>query len=349
MSDDADSRTLPPSPRRLEEARKRGEVALSRDLAAAATLTGGTIGTLFYVSSSARALSELMHAALSDAPGGATRVANLALSTFATAALPTAAGALIGWLISAAVQLGWPLAVMGPKFDISRIFTYRALVQQISPKAAAGRTAKAIAKVVLIGIAAGLAARQELREYEMNPAVDAQGIAQRMLAATVRLFTIGCVGLVVLAILDYVIARRTWLSKMRMTLDEFKREHREQEGDPHVKRKRRMRARELAKRRLAAAVKRADVVLVNPTEYAVALAYQAGKMRAPKVLAKGRGAMAQHIRDLARKAGIPIVAEPPLTRAIYKLVPEDKEIPPALYQAVATVLAHVYRLRRRRS
>ena len=105
--------------------------------------------------------------------------------------------------------------------------------------------------------------------------------------------------------------------------------------------------RELAKRRLAAAVKTADVVLVNPTEYAVALRYRAGEDRAPRVVAKGRHAVAERIRDLARRAGIPIMPQPPLTRLLHKLVPEGKEIPRTLYHAVAEVLAYVYRLRRR--
>ena len=132
-----------------------------------------------------------------------------------------------------------------------------------------------------------------------------------------------------------------------MTQTEIKREFREQEGDPTNKRRRKQRMRELARRRVAQAVKKADVVLVNPTEYAVALRYNADEDRAPRVLAKGRGAPAERIRELARQNGVPIVAEPPLTRMIYKLVPEGREIPAALYKAVAEVLAYVYRLRRR--
>jgi len=103
----------------------------------------------------------------------------------------------------------------------------------------------------------------------------------------------------------------------------------------------------MARRRLAAVVPKADVVLVNPTEYAVALRYDANEDRAPRVLAKGRGAAAERIREMARKAGVPIVPEPPLCRLIHKLVPEGKEIPSQLFSAVAEVLAYVYRLRGR--
>ena len=132
-----------------------------------------------------------------------------------------------------------------------------------------------------------------------------------------------------------------------MSKSEVKREHRDQEGDPIIKARRRRRMRELVRRRVAAVVPKADVVLVNPTEYAVALRYLSGSDRAPRVLAKGRGAAAEFIRTIARKAGVPIVPEPPLTRMIYKLVPEGREIPATLYKAGAEVLAYVYRLKRR--
>lgn len=349
MSDDASSRTLPPSPKRLADARKRGDIALSRDLTAAATMTGGALGTLLCAGASSHALSNLMRAAMAGSDGDGVALCSLGVSAFATAAVPTAVGALLGWMVAAAAQLGWPPAFHAPGFDLSKAFGFKGVGQLLSPKAAAGRTLKALAKVLLVGLAGALAAARELRLWEHDPPLDPARIGERMMAASTRLFLYGGGGLVALAIFDYLITRRSWLSRLRMTPEEFRREHREQEGDPHVKRRRRIRMRELARRRLATAVKRADVVLVNPTEYAVALAYRSGEMRAPKVLAKGRGEAAERIRDLARKAGIPIVPEPPLTRAIWKLVPEDREIPPALYQAVATVLAHVYRLRRRRA
>jgi len=153
----------------------------------------------------------------------------------------------------------------------------------------------------------------------------------------------------ILAAVDYVQQRRNLMTRMRMTRQEAKREHREMEGDPAIKRRRRQRMRELARRRVAQAVQKADVVLVNPTEYAVALRYDADADRAPRVLAKGRNEAAEHIRELARKHGVPIIPEPPLCRLIHKLVPEGHEIPAQLYKAVAEVLAYVYKLRRRAS
>jgi flagellar biosynthesis protein FlhB len=185
-------------------------------------------------------------------------------------------------------------------------------------------------------------------QYMVNPALEAAGLGRQMAAGAGRL-TVGAVAaLCAIAILDYLIARRRMTKRMMMSADEIRREMREQEGDPHVRGRRRRRMRELARRRLVVEVKQADVVLVNPTEYAVALRYSADKDRAPRVLAKGRRAVAAHIRELARKAGIPILERPPLTRLIYKLVPEGREIPAQLYQAVAEVLAYIYRLKERR-
>ena len=119
-------------------------------------------------------------------------------------------------------------------------------------------------------------------------------------------------------------------------------------GDPQIKGARRRRMRELARRRLSSDVKKADVVLVNPTHVAVALRYDSDAGGAPRVLAKGKGELADKIREMARKAGVPILSRPPLARLIYKLVPAGAEIPAALYKAVAEVLAYIYALRARR-
>jgi flagellar biosynthesis protein FlhB len=166
--------------------------------------------------------------------------------------------------------------------------------------------------------------------------------------AVVRLAFLATAALTALAIPDYIIKKRRIAKAMRMSKVEVKREAKDADGDPEMKSRRRVRAREIAKHRLAVAVKMADVVVVNPTEYAVALRYKAGKDSAPRVTAKGRGEVAARIREIARKEGIPILPRPPLARLLFKLVPEGREIPAATYQAVAEILAYVYRLRGRR-
>jgi flagellar biosynthetic protein FlhB len=154
------------------------------------------------------------------------------------------------------------------------------------------------------------------------------------------------VAMATLAGLDYLYQRWRTESQLRMSRHEIKEEMREQEGDPQLKGHLRSLRQKMSRRRLAADVAKADVVITNPTELAVALRYRAGEMSAPRVLGKGAGFIAQRIREIAREKGIPIVENKPLARLLYRQVDAGREIPEALYRAVAEVLAYVYRLRR---
>jgi flagellar biosynthetic protein FlhB len=132
--------------------------------------------------------------------------------------------------------------------------------------------------------------------------------------------------------------------KMKMTKEELKQEFKEQEGDPQIKARIRARQREMAKRRMMEAVPKADVVVTNPTHYAVAIKYDAEAMGAPKVVAKGADYVAQAIRELALENHVPLLEAPPLARALYHHTKVDDQIPASLYTAVAEVMAYVYRL-----
>ena len=344
---DADRRTLPPTPKRVSEFRKRGEIALSRDLSAFATMAGATVGALGFMGSSGEGLAALVRGSFAalDSPDLAGALARSGHSMIGVA-LPASVGALIGWALSAALQLGWPPALSDIKFDPSRV-SFGGLGQILSPKAAAGRTLKSLAKVVFVAVACALAVSDEKHRFELRPALEPRLLGAHLIAAVGRLALRVGLPLGALAALDYVLQRRDIGARMRMTPDEMRREHRDQEGDPQIKRRRRRRMRELSKRRLQLNVKSADVVLVNPTEYAVALRYDRAEDHAPRVVAKGRAGMAERIREIARQAGVPIIAQPPLARLLHKVVPEGREIPAQLFHAVAEVLAYVYRLRRR--
>jgi flagellar biosynthetic protein FlhB len=153
-------------------------------------------------------------------------------------------------------------------------------------------------------------------------------------------------GMFVIAALDVPYQLWSFHKKLRMTKEEVKREHRESEGDPHVKARIRSQQRAMARRRMMANVPKADVVVTNPTHFAVALQYTDGEMGAPKVVAKGVNLVAARIRELAAEHNIPLLEAPPLARALYHNVELNREIPGALYGAVAEVLAWVYQLRR---
>jgi flagellar biosynthetic protein FlhB len=346
---DNDRRVHQPSPKRVQDFRKRGEIALSRDLVTVATLLAGAFALLAMGPRVLAGLSDHMRGSLAglDVADGAG-AARHALGVAFAALLPVCMVAMVAALVAGLVQLGWPPALRGLSFDLTRPFSPGNLGSLVSPKAAGGRLFMSAAKLVLVGGVAALAVRGEQRRFLVDPTLGAPALGARLAAAAARVGIAASAALALLGALDYVLQRRKKSAELRMTPEELKREHREQEGDPQVRRRRRHRMRELAKRRLVTAVKGADVVIVNPTEYAVALRYQAGEDRAPRVLAKGRGAVAERIRELARQAGVPILPKPPLARLIHKLVPEGREIPPSLYHAVAEVLAYVYKLRHRR-
>ena len=154
----------------------------------------------------------------------------------------------------------------------------------------------------------------------------------------------GAIVLFLMAIADYAWQRRKWMNNLRMTKQEVKQEMRESDGDPQVKAAIR-RKRQALMNRMIAAVPKADVIVTNPTHYAVALKYDPVTMGAPIVVAKGQDLLAKRIREVAKKAGVPILEEPPLARALYAAVPVGHNIPANLFHAVAEVLAWVYALR----
>lgn len=342
MSDDA-GRTHKPSPKRIREFRKRGEVAQSRELTSAAALGLGLVGLFALAGTSWSALCAATATAARGEPLGA--IVASARHAYTASVLPTLVGALAGAVLVGGLQLGWPPIFRAPKFDVTRWFKLSGAADALSPKAMARRLASALVRIAAIGGVVAIAAVRELRAVA---ATEPHAIAPRLARAIVTLGLAGALALVLVGAVDYLRSRRALNKKMMMTASELKQEHREAEGDPQVKGSRRRRMRELSKRRALAATKTADVVLVNPTHYAVALRYRAAEGGAPRVVAKGVDALALRMRETARAAGIPVLERPPLARALHKLVKEGQEVPAALYHAVAEVLAYVYRLRDRR-
>ncbi|HEX3765029.1 MAG TPA: EscU/YscU/HrcU family type III secretion system export apparatus switch protein [Kofleriaceae bacterium] len=339
-------RTHKATPKRIREFRKRGEIALSRDVVSAATLTGGFIGLVAYAGAARGALLDLARdAALATDGTTAIDLAAEALHGFVIAAGPTMIGAAVGALIGIVPQLGWPPAFKLPGFDLGRLSPVANLPNTLSPAGMVRRTGSALAKLVVVGAIVWIA----LRHHVVSDGLEAPGLGALAFDLIRRAMWLVLGALGVIAAVDYVLARRRIHAQMRMTPDEVKREMREQDGDPMVKGRRRARMRELAKRRMVAAVAKADVVVVNPTHYAVALRYDDRQDAAPVVVAKGVDEQAEKIREIARKHAVPVLSRPPLARALHKHVKEGRAVPANLYRAVAEVLAYVYRLRQRGS
>jgi len=261
--------------------------------------------------------------------------------TFVAAAGPALIGGSVVALVAIGLQLGWPPAFKGIKLDLGRLSPINNLRQAFGLGGAAKRTFTTLAKLVVIGGIIALVLGGGLVPHVVEPG-ELGTIAWR---AIERALLVVVSAIAALAAFDYWLARRRIRAQMMMTSEEARREHKENEGDPLVKSRRRQRARELAKRRIAVTVPTADVVVVNPTHYAVALRYDETTDRAPVVVAKGVDEVAAKIRELARKHGIPVMSRPPLARALHKHVKEGRPVPANLYRAVAEVLAYVYRLR----
>jgi flagellar biosynthesis protein FlhB len=335
-------RTHKATPKRVREFRKRGDIALSRDLVSAATLTGGAIALVACSSMAAGALLDFTRdAALHGDGRDGAGLARAALHCFGLAAGPVLVGAAVAALVAILGQLGWPPAFKGISLDLGRLSPLANLRSTYGFNAMARRSGATLAKLVLIGaIVAGA-----LRGTVAMHSLEAGALGAIAWHAVTRALWLVLGTLAAIAAVDYWLARRRIGAQMRMTPDEMKREHRENEGDPVIRSKRKQRMRELARRRMAVAVAKADVVVVNPTHYAVALRYDESTDRAPIVVAKGVDESAEKIREIARKHSVPVLSRPPLARALYKHVKENKAVPANLYRAVAEVLAYVYRLR----
>ena len=347
----AGERVLPATPRRRQKAREQGQVARSAEL-------GGAVGSLAAAAalrvtapSSAAAFAgwaaglwgHLPSGAL-DIQGvgaisaGATRVVLVAMApVLLAAALATAAAGIAqtGFVFST-TGLSPSLARLNPAQGVARIFSRRALVE----------LAKSLVKVGAV-VAVAFGPCRDLVAQATGGALSLVPLAALTLRTAETLLLRTGVVLLVAGVGDLFYQRYELDAQLRMTPQEVREETRESEGDPAMRARRRRRARELSRRRMLADVRLADVVLTNPTHYAVALRYDPARMAAPVVVAKGVDSLAERIRALARAAGVLVVENPPLARSLYAGVKVGTAVPAALYQAVAEVLAFVWRVRGR--
>ena len=352
MAEDSDlEKTEPASPRRLEEAREKGQIARSPELATFAVLLAGGAGMYYLGRTLIASLETIMTVGLSVDRSVAfrTEVLTARLQDAATAALTGFAPFLVLLLLVAVLA---PLAMSG------WLFSTEALVPQFSrlnPFAGLGRMfstrsvielGKAIAKALVVGGVAGWVLYAEIEPIlglATEPPGAALGHLARLLAFTF-LAVVGAMGLIVA--IDVPFQLWDHARQLRMTKEEVRQEQKEMEGDPQIKARIRQLQRESARRRMMAEVPKADVVVTNPTHFAVALRYREGAMRAPTVVAKGSALLAERIIEVARENRVPVVRVPPLTRALHAHAEIGREIPAPLYTAVAEVLAYVYQLER---
>lgn len=345
MAGDSEDRTQPASERRLQKAREDGNVAVSKELSPLAVLGAATLVMVMsgpaVVRSLSRNLALLLEQAHSLDPIQAMHMAAgdvlRAASSFVFAAL--AAGSL-----AVLLQTGFMVSGASLKFDVSRMSPARGLKRILGADALL-ETGKSLLKVAVVGAACWWALAGALPEMPASFGWDADILLERTTRLVVHVVLAMLGAQAVVAVLDVVRTHLRHAGTLRMSRQEQRDEHRESEGDPAVKgRIRRIRLAR-ARKRMMAAVPKATVIITNPTHYAVALVYDQTAGGAPRVVAKGMDAMAARIREVAQANRVPIVANPPLARALYPLE-LDREVPAEHFQAVAEIIAYVWRLRR---
>jgi flagellar biosynthetic protein FlhB len=352
MAEESDlEKTEPASPRRLEKAREEGQVARSRELVTFVMLTTG-LGCLWatgelmtaHLGSALRNGLQFERASAFDASHMMVQAGTAVLHAL-QALVPLLGLMLVAALVAPMLLGGWLLSAksltpnfskLNPIAGIGRMFSTETLAELV----------KTIVKSLLVGgvawwvISGNLASIMALMGEPVHEA----------LAHTLRLVVNSCAliiaSLLLVAGIDVPYQLWSHSHKLRMSREDLRQEQKESDGDPQVKAQIRRQQQQMAKRRMMAEVPKADIIVTNPTHFAVALKYSDKEMRAPRVIAKGTDLVALRIRALAEEHKIPVLEAPPLTRALYRHTQLGAEIPVALYSAVAEVLAWAYQLHR---
>lgn len=350
---DDSQKTEDPTQKKLDDARNKGQVATSQEVKhwfilfagllliglfaplALGNLTGGMRGFLtsvHMIPTDPGSLIALMRSAMEQI----TFI--LALPLLALVVFAAAAGLVQNGLL-------WTVEPLKPKLEkislikgAKRLFSLKSLVE----------FAKGIAKITIVGVVATLVVWRDFAALDAYAGLPVPALIERVWWLSVKVMLAVLAVMSAIAGLDWLYQRFDYQKQQRMTKQEVKDEFKQTEGDPMVKARLRQIRTERARRRMMAAVPEADVVITNPTHYAVAMTYDPAGTGAPKVVAKGVDHLAQKIRELAKEHDVPVMENPPLARALYATVDIDEEVPPEHYKAVAEIIAYVFRLQGKR-
>ncbi|WP_320669625.1 flagellar biosynthesis protein FlhB [Patulibacter defluvii] len=349
-----EERTEKATPRKREETRGKGQVARSTDLTGAVVLLAGLLALSVAGPGAFGALQDAMRASfalIGHADGATAPEALPGLATAAGAVLvrvvaPVAAAVAVAAVVINLAQVNVKLTPKALKPDFRKLDPLQG-AKNLFGKNALVETLKAFAKMLVIGVVTALVLVPRIDEIAELTGVGPQVLAAAIGDGALDIALRAAAAYLVIGALDLVWQRRRHEKQIRMTRQEVRMEQRQQDLPPEVRMALRQRQTDAARRRMMADVATADVVIANPTHVAVALRYVAGSS-APTVVAKGLDLVALRIRERAREHGVAVVEEPPLARALHRQVEVGQAIPEQLYQAVAEVLAFVYRVGRRR-
>ena len=350
MADSAQNKHLPASRRKIDKAREDGQVARSRDLGHFAAIASAAVLFAAMAPELADGLKQMLAAGLqfdartlAESDAMTTRLAELAQKMLSIV-LPLGGVLLLAALAAGIASGGWNWTLKPLQPNFGKLNPLAGLGRMAS-KHQLGETLKAsILALVLAGIGA-MYLRTQLAAFSATLDLPLPGaIAQAANTVQGGLLLLAA-ALAVFALIDVPLQRKWLQDRLKMSHQELKEEHKQLEGNVEIKSKMRALMRERVKRRMLAAVPKADLVVMNPTHYAVALKYDDATMAAPRVVAMGADLMALRIRDLAAEYKVPVLHAPPLARALFAHAELDREVPAALFAAVAQVLAYVYQLR----
>lgn len=351
MAEDNDSKTEPATPARLSRAASEGDAPVSREAVTFAALAAGLAMLVATAPSSATRLTlagERIFAVAGqvNTKSGITQAVWLAAHASLAVVLPVGAASVVGALVATGAQTRFRIRRGSVGLRLERLAPWQGLSRMFSG-AHRQEVLVSLLRAMLVGATLGLTLWHVVPELA-KPAVGGGGAIGRTILRGI--LDVGCAALAAQGLLagaDLLLSRNSHQDRLKMSRTEIRDEMKESEGDPQVKgRLRALRAAQ-SKQNLARAMARANVVLTNPTHYAVALRYEKGQVEAPLVVAKGKDRMAARIREIARRSGLPIIANPPLARALYR-GQVDAEISPEHYKAVAEIIAYVWRLAEQR-
>jgi flagellar biosynthetic protein FlhB len=345
-----EEKTERPSSKKREEVRRKGQVAKSRELPSVAVLLAGLMsmsifGAYIYshiqvIMNEAFSLLSLKDLGIPDFMVFSQKIITL----FIMAIVPLLSVIFITAIFSNIMQVGLmlsgeliipKLSKLDPIKGFGRLFSKQSLMELF----------KSLLKLAIVGSVAYITVKMEMKNVSLLGDMEINSIWLYILITIFKIFIRCTIAMIFLVVIDYAFQKWEFEKKIMMTKKELKDEFKRTEGDPLVKARIRSIQKQMARKRMMQAVPQADVVITNPTSLAIALQYNSAVMSAPKLLAKGSGEIAKRIMELAEKHGIPIIENKELARSLYSLVEIGQEIPPILYQAVAEVLAYIYRLK----
>ena len=345
-----EEKTEQPTQRRRDEAREEGNIPKSTDLTAAISLLAAVVllellgmRLLGGLRQTLRAALTSEHAGNPTRGGSFTGLVEYAMHLLGESLLPLTLAIMMAGVLALIAQVGFVITAKPLQPSLTKLSPIKGVTNLVNLRALM-RLVMSLGKILLIAVVAGFVIWRDL-PWILHLAW--LGVGQAFVGAANLVFALAiklAVLLLILAIIDYIYQRWQHEQDLKMTKQEVKEEMKRMEGDPMVKQRRSRVAKQLAQQRQAQEVPDSDVVVTNPTHYAVALRYDSDEMQAPKVVAKGADLMAMRIRNIAAANDVPIVERKPLARALYDEIEVGQEIPPAHYAAVAEILAYVYRI-----